>query len=159
MQAAAAQRLAGPPAFPMLVGAQQITWNGPYPPPDAVERYERVLPGSFDRILAMAERVSTAQINQSQIALDNAHHDNRRGNWLGFVIGAMAIVAAVICAALNQPWLGAVFLAVPVMGLGKSLVESARQKNEENPPGFAAPQSQGSPVIPTNNIPDSKKTP
>ena len=31
-------------------------WQGQYPPPEAIEHYEKVLPGSFDRMIAMAER-------------------------------------------------------------------------------------------------------
>ena len=34
-------------------------WQGQFPPPDAVEKYEAVLPGAFDRIVAMAERLLT----------------------------------------------------------------------------------------------------
>src|ERR1700722_7370195 len=32
----------------------QQSWQGPYPPPHAIERYERALPGFFDRIVSMA---------------------------------------------------------------------------------------------------------
>lgn len=31
------------------------TWVGPLPPPNALEAYEKILPGAADRILAMAE--------------------------------------------------------------------------------------------------------
>src|SRR5947208_2283302 len=40
-------------------------WQGQYPPPESVEHYEKVLPGSFDRMIAMAERLQAAQIDES----------------------------------------------------------------------------------------------
>lgn len=131
----------GVPMFvpmPMAVGSQQITWNGPYPPPDCVERYEKVLPGSFDRILAMAERMEAAQIEQSKLALIHAHKDASRGHWLGFAVGALAVIGAMFCAKLGQPLLGGGFLAVPLTGLGKAFVESVRNK----PTDMAVPETQ-----------------
>src|SRR6516164_4459803 len=49
---------------------QSLHWQGPYPSPDAVERYERVQPGTFDRLIKMAEQLQAAQIQQSATALD-----------------------------------------------------------------------------------------
>ncbi|HUC12454.1 MAG TPA: DUF2335 domain-containing protein, partial [Stellaceae bacterium] len=50
--------MAGAVPMPLaLMGAQQSVrlWQAPYPPPEAIERYEKVLPGSFDRMIKMAE--------------------------------------------------------------------------------------------------------
>ena len=128
-----------PQSVPFLlhaaIGAQAIQqqlWQGPYPPPEAVERYDKVHPGAFARILTMAENMQAAQIDQSKIALGNAHSDIRRGHWLGFSIGALALIGAVVIGLWGNAWLAAAFLAVPVMGLAKALVESTRQRVSEN---------------------------
>jgi hypothetical protein len=51
--------LALPGGMPVLLGQQaQIStqiWQGQFPSPASVEHYENVLPGSFDRIIKMAE--------------------------------------------------------------------------------------------------------
>jgi uncharacterized membrane protein len=46
----------------MAVAAQVQLWQGQFPPPDALERYEKLLPGAFNRMMVMAE---TAQTNQA----------------------------------------------------------------------------------------------
>ena len=118
--------------LPAAQAIQQQLWQGPYPPPEAVERYDKVHPGAFARILTMAENMQAAQIDQSKIALGNAHSDIRRGHWLGFSVGALALIGAVVIGLWGNAWLAAAFLAVPVMGLAKALVESTRQRVSEN---------------------------
>jgi uncharacterized membrane protein len=137
----------------------QQSWQGPYPPPDAVERYEKIQPGVFDRIVSMAERMEAAQIEQSAAALKYQHEDSRRGQWLGFSVAAGAVVGAVIIGIVGNPWLAAAFLAVPVMGVAQALVESARKatsgvqrderanaasiSQQNGPPATEAPNSDG----------------
>jgi uncharacterized membrane protein len=121
-----------PQVFPPQVGVfqpaiLQQSWQGPYPPPEAVERYEKAMPGFFNRIVSMAERMEAAQIEQSALALTIQRDATRRGQLLRFVVAVIALFLAVFCAVIGQAWLGAVFLAVPVMGVATSLVNSARK--------------------------------
>jgi uncharacterized membrane protein len=108
------------------------TWQGPYPPPEAIERYEKILPGTFDRILSMAERMEAAQIAQSADALRNQADDVRRAHYLGAGLGVLAIVGAIVMGFAGQPWLATAFLAVPVMGLARAFVENWRAPNQPN---------------------------
>jgi uncharacterized membrane protein len=108
------------------VQAQQTfqVWPSPYPPPEA--RYEKVLPGSFDRILRMVENLQQAQIDQTGRAAAYAHSDTKRGQWLGFALGGIACVGTVICLALGNPWVAGLFLSLPLMEVAKALIETAK---------------------------------
>jgi len=106
---------------------QAMHWQGPYPPPDAVERYERVLPGTFNRLITMAEQLQAAQIAQSDKVIDLTHAENKRGHWLGASTTVLAMAAALGCVALNQPWIALAFVSVPVMAVAKALVETAKK--------------------------------
>src|SRR5437870_316078 len=104
----------GPIAVPVpgivpIAQTQQTVqlWQGQYPPPDAVEHYERVLPGSFDRMIAMAERLQAAQIEESKRVNHYAHLDSRRGHWLGFSATGLAMLAALVALAFSYPWVAA----------------------------------------------------
>lgn len=72
--------------------------SGPIPSPVTVEAYERILPGSADRMIAMAERDQAAYIAS-----------NRRQQWLDFSFNVTALVAGL--AALMAIISGVVFLA------------------------------------------------
>ena len=122
-----------PVAIPPIQQAQVQLWQGQFPPPDAVEKYEKVLPGSFDRMIAMAERLQAAQIEETRRAQDYTRNDLRRGHWLGFSATLLAIVGASACTLVgaimheNGPlWVAGLLVGVPVMAVAKSLVESAR---------------------------------
>jgi hypothetical protein len=59
-------------------------------------------------------------------AIRRANGDTQRGQWLGFAMGFAAVIAAAICAWLNQPAIAALLTSVPVLGVSKALVDSAR---------------------------------
>jgi uncharacterized membrane protein len=103
-------------------------WQGQFPPPEAVERYEKVLPGTFNRLIAMAETYQSAQIEETKRAQDYTQRDTRRGTWLGFLAMVAGIVGSVIMTVLHEPWVASLCLSVPVMGVAKALIDSARTK-------------------------------
>ena len=143
----------GAPGGIPVVGARATavmqSWQGPYPPPEAIERYEKSLPGTFDRILSMAERMEAAQIAQSANALSSQANDIRRAHYLGAGLGALAIAGAIVMGFAGQPWLAAAFLAVPVMGLARAFVDGWSDQNQKiNAAG--ALSSEPKPVVPTS---------
>jgi len=130
-----------------------------------VEKYEAILPGAFNRIVTMAEKLQDAQINSVQQALIAARKDTRRGQWLGFVAHVTAIAAAVGCVVAGTIttsgtgpfWVAGALVSVPVMGVAKSLVESARKQlalpmqvaaQGVQPPAPGDPKDRASPPTP-----------
>jgi uncharacterized membrane protein len=124
-----------PPGPGALIGLQQALqiWQSPYPPPDAIERYEKINPGSFDRILKMVERLQAAQIEQTRIASQFTQNDTRRAQWLGFAVAITALLGALACLLLEYPWVAAVFLSVPVMTVARALIDSATAPSKSQP--------------------------
>lgn len=126
----------GEPPFPLPPGVplgapafavQQVqVWQGQFPPPEAIERYEAVRPGTFDRLVTMAETQQQAVIESAAEARRYQRADNQRGQYLGFAVTVLAIVGAIICAYFGQAWIAAALVGVPVLSVARSLVESAR---------------------------------
>jgi uncharacterized membrane protein len=128
---ASAGVLLNQPAFPpssQFVVQQVQTWQSPYPPPEHIKEYEAVLPGTFDRILKMAEQGQAAQIESVRTAQRNLLADSQRGNYLGFIITAAAMGCAMACVAYGAMWIAGLFLSVPVMSVGRALIESAKSR-------------------------------
>jgi hypothetical protein len=63
---------------------------------------ERVLPGTFNRLITMAENLQAAQISQSIKVLDLTHATNTRGQWLGFAATILAMGGALGCVAASS---------------------------------------------------------
>ena len=70
-----------PAPGPQLMIQQVQHWQSPYPPPEHIKEYEAILPGTFDRIIKMAEEAQRAQIDSTRRAQDNidlAPHNSHR---------------------------------------------------------------------------------
>jgi uncharacterized membrane protein len=119
--------------LPMIARQQIQVWQGPYPPPEALREYEKIQPGAFNRMLTMAEQAQTAQINSIQRAQENQRRDSRRGQWLGAGISVIAMGLAVYCAMNGQSVVGGLLLSVPVMAVGKALIEGVRGPRAQPP--------------------------
>lgn len=91
--------------------AQQ--WEGPLPPPAALEHFNRVIPNGADRIMQMVELEQSHRHQQDSRALDAQIKDYRRGHWLGAGVSAVAILGAVLTAYLG----GHFMVSIALVGL------------------------------------------
>lgn len=157
----------GAPISGALIHQQQIQfWQSQFPPPDAIERYEAVLPGTFDRIIKMAEHNQASQIEGMNRAREYTRDDTRRGHWLGFAVTATAVLGAVVCALVGAMtessgafYVAGSLVSVPVLTVAKVFVDSARAPsardlvkiagNDQKPTGMSADS--------TPNLSDTKK--
>jgi uncharacterized membrane protein len=116
-----------------LIMSQLQVWQGQFPPPDAIERYERVMPGAFNRLMAMAERQQEAAIAAASGNRTFVQTATRRGHWMGFVVALVAMTGAGFCAYLRQPVIAALCLGVPVLSVAKALIDSAKSAHSAPP--------------------------
>ena len=100
---------------------QESAYSGPIPPPAHIEHYERVLSGSANRIIRMAEEEQLHRMGQ-----DNK---NSQLNLIGLLLGAF-IVLVLIGVAVYAITLGATAVATVVLGLiiGLAIIFVLRQK-------------------------------
>jgi uncharacterized membrane protein len=99
-------------------------WNGALPPPDALEHFERVLPGSAERLIAMAEMEQAQRLKCDDAGIK----DTTRGSWMGLAVAGTCIAAALTTAMLSSPWPVIVaFMSVPALGVVRVFIQG-RQK-------------------------------
>lgn len=120
--------------------------QSPYPPPQHLKEYEAIQPGSWNRILTMVEQAHAAQIETAKTAQANMRIDAQRTHFLGAGVTVVAMIGATICALFGQPWVAGAFLSVPVMSVGKALIEST--KASVNPPPVQSTQAAQKPQSP-----------
>ena len=80
-----------PPVFTASVSIH----SGTLPSPETVARYEVVMPGSFDRILTMAEKEQDSKIKINHDTVDIAKHESR-SVWKSILVGQTFGFIAVI---------------------------------------------------------------
>jgi uncharacterized membrane protein len=68
------------------------SFSGPLPPPEALARYNDVLPGAAERIVAMAEKQQEhRQMLEKNVVFANSSSQTR-GTYLGFIVAMSAII-------------------------------------------------------------------
>ncbi len=102
--------------FPSKTKKQLIaaiaSYSGPLAHPSFVKGYEEILPGSAERILAMAEAEGLHRREQEKKVVNCEIRCKVTGLWLGFAIGMLAIAGSCAIAIFSSP------LAGTTLGIG-----------------------------------------
>ena len=93
-----------------MVTIQQELYSGPIPHPMLMAQYEKLLPGSTDRFLRMAEQQQTHRMGLEAKAVTSQLKSNSRGQVFGFVLSGMVIAAGIVLLVVGMPWLGVVLI-------------------------------------------------
>lgn len=70
----------------VVVQAIKEEFSGPIPPPDIIEKYERILPGAADRIITMAEQQATHRQAMEKKMIESESRDGLLGIIFAFFI-------------------------------------------------------------------------
>lgn len=88
--------------------------------------YDRVLPGSADRILAMAEREQAHRASIEGTALQASAKDSKLGQYFGFALALVCIGGGIYLATQGQTIASVALIVASASGLaGRFLVNRA----------------------------------
>lgn len=105
-------------------------WAGPLPPPEALARFDQVIPHGAERIFKMAEAEQAHRIASEKEALEATVAEAKRGQLLGASISLVAVAGALLSVWLGAHWAVSVALVgVPLMGLANAIVASRSGKH------------------------------
>lgn len=150
-------RTSGAPVpVPAPNGAQTVIQQfrqGPLPAPQELLQYDQLLPGSADRIIAMAEREQAHRINVEDLAhrAEIRHRDEIVGSQrevaraaftsdligqiLGWVIAAGCVAGAVYTAYIHaNPWVSIALVSLPVASIIKAVRSMLPDGGAKKPP-------------------------
>src|SRR3989344_3906565 len=77
---------------------QSQSFSGPLPPPEALARYEQVVRGAAERIIAMAEKQAMHRQDLEAKVIRSDISNSRLGLWFGLTIGVVGIVSGTFLA-------------------------------------------------------------
>ena len=120
------------------VTAIRASWRAPLPPPNALARYNDVLPGAAERILQMAERQQeqdhNAQMEAIGIERTVVVSDARRaylGLMAGFIISLLVIGGGIYLIATDHEWAGGVPIGINLTGLAGVFVSGSKARRDD----------------------------
>lgn len=117
-----------------MVSAQ---WQGPLPPPGALEQFDRVIPDGAERIMVMCEKEQDARIANERLFARAEVAIELSGRLLGALLLLACIGAAIWSVHLDADWkVTATFVGIPVMGaLGKLFERAAHHHKQHHQDG------------------------
>lgn len=107
------------------------SFSGPLPPPETLSKYNEILPGAAERIVAMAEKQQMHRQNlEKKVVFGNAASQTR-GNYLGFFVAMTAILGGLWLIYLGKEVTGLVAIITPIIGLVGVFVYGKHLQREE----------------------------
>jgi uncharacterized membrane protein len=104
---------------------------GPLPPPEMFQGYERVLPGSAERLFKMAESQLAHRQHLEKVAVEGADKRSWWGMWLGFVISLVVFGLGTALVVTGHDAAGAAIMTVDVAALASVFVVGQRAQQKE----------------------------
>ena len=98
-----------------LTVIRQESFAGPIPPPQVLQGYESILPGSADRILAMAESQQKHRFNMEDKAISGQVANAKRGQIFAFIVFLVCTGIGLAFAFLGMKVFAGVFLSVSMV--------------------------------------------
>lgn len=113
------------------------SFQGPLPPPDLLEGYEKVCPGAAQKILeamqvegAHRRTLETKSLEANIEGMRRQFAEGRLGQIFAFSIAVVFVFVGAYVALHGQPWPGAVFGSAGLGGIVTTFIVGRRNRNE-----------------------------
>ena len=90
----------------MRVQAMMRSFSGPLPPPEVLERYNQFLPGTAERIIAMAEGQHNHRIELERHVITSNVSAQKLGTILGFIVAMTVVIGGHIPSSRGKKRIG-----------------------------------------------------
>lgn len=105
-------------------------FSGPLPPPEILQGYERILPGSADRIISMAERQSEHRQALERKVVEGGIDQSRLGLVCAFAVAIFGLGIGLFTALKGQPFFGGAVSIFIIASLVGAFIYGTRQQRE-----------------------------
>ena len=82
--------------------------------------------------MKLTEREQLHRQQWETTVLDHQASDMRRGQWLGFLLGALGIVATVVCAYLDRPYIAGLSIGTVLAGILTAFFRKLPKSNSDD---------------------------
>ncbi len=109
-------------------------FTGPIPPFSELEKYEKILPGSADRIIKMAEK-EQIQIHRHSMESKFISFDLRYeklGLNYGFILAFLSLIIGLVLFLFGHDWEGVVALLIPLLKIVYSFFQGQNIDYDED---------------------------
>lgn len=113
------------------VRVEGISFRGPLPPPEVLQRYDQITPGLADRIVRMAEKNQDHRHNLENTVIPSRVKLEQRGQIIGALLGIAMIISGTAIVATGMPIVGVSIIGTTAVALAGLFVYTDRSKRKE----------------------------
>ncbi len=106
-------------------------WSGPLPQPEALERYNLIVPTAAERIIKMAETQHDHRIAIEKNVVDSNISNQKLGTILGFIVAMTAILGGIFLAYEGKETSGIATIITALVGLAGVFVYGKMEQKKE----------------------------
>lgn len=110
------------------------SFEGPFPHPQILEQYNKVLPGAAERVFTLTEKEQSHRHDIQKTAITGAISRDRRGQWMGYTITILVLLIAVYFAYRGNTAFAGTLITVDLVALAAIFVSGREGKPKDNPP-------------------------
>ena len=122
-----------------LIRSEIVAFRGPLPPPEVLQRYEEICPGSAQMIMRNFDEQGQHRRKIEERVITDKGAAAKRGQWMGFVVVLTAIAVGAVFIWNGKPTEGLATIITAVGGIASVFVvgrafEYFERKRKETPP-------------------------
>lgn len=132
----------------LLMAVAQVSYMGPIPPPEMLQKYAETIPDAGDRILKMAEAQAAHRIATEKLVIGSQQVMARRGQCFALVIALAGFALTAYVTVHGFPWVGGIVGGSTLVALVIAFISGRQQqiadlerKRPEPPGGRPTPRA------------------
>ncbi len=125
------QTATGQPGPISQVSLLATSYHGPIAPPEVLQGYENLVPGSAARFFDLFESQARHRMEMESRALSNDNHRSWAGLLFGFIVALSAIISGAVAVVLGHDAAGATIATGSIVALVSVFVYGSRGQRME----------------------------
>ena len=120
-----------PQSSELRIQAMMRSFSGPLPPPEALERYNQILPGAAERIIVMAESQHAHRLDLEKHVITSNVSAQKLGTILGFVVAMTVVIGGMFLVHEGKSGEGLAAILTALASLVGVFVYSKREQQKD----------------------------
>ena len=114
-----------------MVVAGSVSFSGPLPHPELLQKYNDVIPNGAERIMQMAEQQQQHRHELEATVVKGNVSSETRGQYIGAIIAVVVLGSGTYLAAIGHAITGSIFVGVDLVALVSVFVLGKRAQRQE----------------------------
>ena len=114
-----------------IIQRTSVEFSGPLPPPEVLEKFDRIVPGAAERIIRMAEQQSEHRHRLESKVIGANTRDSLLGLIFGFLVSMGFLSAACLAFYTGYAWQATVLAAIDLVGLASAFIYGTHSRRHE----------------------------